>query len=314
MRLLSYTFDGQARFGALLNDHTIVDLPATAAVAAHAGHGAAWSADHPFPPDMRTWLAAGAAVTVGTQALLTFAAANLDALRALGLAVATTDARVAYLPPVPRPGKIVCLGKNYLDHAGELGTGGAPAFPMLFAKYANTLVGHRQPIVLPRVSSQVDYEVELALVIGRTAKDVAPEAAFDVIVGYTCFNDVSVRDWQFRTQQFLQGKTFDGTGPCGPYLVTTDEIADIRACTLTTHINGVLHQQGVVGNMIFDIPTTIAYITQIMTLEPGDIIATGTPSGVGAARKPPVWLRPGDTVTVAVSGVGTLENPVHAPA
>lgn len=312
MRLVSYTLDQTAHFGAL-HDRQIIDLPAAYSAWRRVEPAQAGLDGQPFPGDMLTWLAGGAAAARAAQGALAFAVAHLDACRALGLAVDEADERVRFLPPVPRPGKIICLGKNYLDHAGELGTGGAPAFPMLFAKYANTLVGHRQPIVLPRVSEQVDYEVELALVIGRTAKDVPAEQAFDIIAGYTCFNDVSVRDWQFRTAQFLQGKTFDHSGPIGPALLTTDEIDDIRSCELTTHINGEELQRGVVGNMIFDIPATIAYITQIMTLEPGDIIATGTPSGVGAARKPPRWLRAGDSVRVSVSGIGTLENPVVAP-
>ena len=189
-----------------------------------------------------------------------------------------------------------------------------PQYPVLFAKFATTLIGHRRPIALPTVSNQVDYEAELALVIGRTGKDIPnTQAAFDYLAGYTIFNDVSVRDFQKHTVQWLQGKAFDGTSPIGPALVTTDEIRDPHALDITLRLNGEVMQQANTGDFIFDIPTILSYISEIMTLEPGDIIATGTPSGVGYARQPQVFLKPGDVIQVEIAELGVLENPVIAP-
>jgi acylpyruvate hydrolase len=188
-----------------------------------------------------------------------------------------------------------------------------PQYPVLFAKFATTLIGHRRPIVLPKVSNQVDYEAELALVIGRTGKDIPKtQAAFDYLAGYTIFNDVSVRDFQKRTVQWLQGKAFDGTGPIGPALVTADEIRDPHALDITLRLNGEVMQHANTGDFIFDIPTILSYISEIMTLEPGDIIATGTPSGVGYARQPQVFLKPGDVIQVEIAELGVLENQVIA--
>ncbi len=174
-----------------------------------------------------------------------------DALAALGWATPISD--TSFLPPILRPGKIVCLGHNYRHHIAEMGRN-LPEYPVIFAKFANTLIGHRQPIVLPQASSMVDYEAELAIVIGRGGRDIAPEAAFDAIAGYTIFNDVSVRDYQRRTIQWLQGKTFDGTGPVGPAIVTADEIADPQALDITLHLNGEVMQHSNTSDFIFDIP------------------------------------------------------------
>lgn len=228
-----------------------------------------------------------------------------------GLIYAQED--VTFLPPIPRPGKIICLGHNYRKHIMEMGRQ-MPQYPVLFAKFANTLIGHRQPIVLPKVSQKVDYEAELALVVGKGGKDIPQTAAaLDYLAGYAIFNDVSVRDYQKRTIQWLQGKTFDGSGPIGPALVTADEVKDPQALDLTLRLNGEVMQHANTSDFIFDIPTILAYISQIMTLEPGDIIATGTPSGVGDAREPQVYLKPGDVVQVEIAELGMLENAVVAP-
>jgi 2-keto-4-pentenoate hydratase/2-oxohepta-3-ene-1,7-dioic acid hydratase in catechol pathway len=237
---------------------------------------------------------------------------NLSALTRLGLAVSSSE--VTYFPPVQRPGKIFCLGRNYREHAAEMGATAPDPYPVLFAKFSNTLIGHGAPIVLPKVSQMVDYEAELAVVIGRRAHNVPMESAFDYIAGYTNFNDVSVRDWQKRTQQWLQGKTFDGTGPIGPVLVTLDELKDPQKLGIALRLNGQVMQCANISDFIFNIPTVIHYITQIVTLEPGDVIATGTPSGVGFARKPPIFLKAGDVVEVEIEGLGVLRNPVVAPA
>lgn len=217
---------------------------------------------------------------------------------------------VHLLPVVPRPGKVICLGLNYREHAAEAELQ-VPDTPVLFPKFATSLIGARDPIRLPRVSDQVDYEGELAVVIGRPARYVPREQALAYVAGYTILNDVSVRDYQLRTSQWLAGKAFDRTTPVGPYLVTSDEVADPHDLDLTVELNGRVMQQANTGEMLFPIDRTIAYISEIMTLEPGDLIATGTPAGVGFKRNPPVFLREGDTVTVEITGLGKLENRVQ---
>jgi acylpyruvate hydrolase len=320
MRLVTFSVAGDARLGALIGDRdgdAVVDLGGVYAAwqrTATPGDAASRAAAQMgiFPFTMMSFLQAGPlAREVATQAL-DFAAVpeNLAALRRLGLAFAA--GQVTYLPPILRPGKVICLGQNYRQHVTEM-KHEMPQYPVLFAKFASSLTGHRQPIVLPGVSQRVDYEGELAIVIGRRGKDILPKEAFDHIFGFTCFNDVSVRDFQRRTTQWLQGKTFDTSGPVGPAIVSLDEISNPAALELTTRLNGQVMQQGNTSDFIFDIPTIIAYISQIATLEAGDIISTGTPSGVGDARNPQVYLKPGDVVRVEIAGVGTLENPVVAP-
>lgn len=211
--------------------------------------------------------------------------------------------------PIPRPGKIICIGLNYRDHAAESGQE-VPGYPTVFAKYATCVVGPRDPIVLPRVSSQVDYEGELAVVIGRTAKDVPLEKALDYVAGYTAFNDVSARDYQHQTSQWTIGKTFDTFGPMGPVLVTADEVGDPHDLAVRVSIGGEVLQESNTRFLIFPIPDLIVYLSAVMTLEPGDVISTGTPAGIGGARTPPRWLRPGEVVTVDIEKIGQLQNPV----
>ncbi len=216
---------------------------------------------------------------------------------------------VTLLPPVPDPQKIVCVGLNYAAHAAEGGRE-PPAYPALFPRYANTLVGHGQPIVRPKVSETLDYEGELAFVVGKTGRHIPKEKAYDHVAGYSCFNDGSIREWQRHTSQFLPGKNFVGTGGFGPWLITIDEVPDTRALTLITRLNGEEMQHTGVDDLIFDVPAMVAYISTFTELVPGDVVVTGTPSGVGAYRKPPVWMKNGDTVEVDISGVGVLSNPV----
>lgn len=215
-------------------------------------------------------------------------------------------------PPVPDPDKIVCLGLNYRDHADEAGLS-TPVVPMLFAKFRNSLVGPFDPIVLPTLSTEVDYEAELAVVIGATCKHVTPERALDFVAGVMAFNDVSARDLQMQTSQFTGGKAIDTFGPSGPALVTLDEISDIQALRLATRVNGQTLQNGSTANMIFSVAEIVSYLSRLMTLVPGDVIATGTPAGVGFTRHPPVYLTKGDVVEVEVERVGTLRNPVVGP-
>jgi 2-keto-4-pentenoate hydratase/2-oxohepta-3-ene-1,7-dioic acid hydratase in catechol pathway len=214
-------------------------------------------------------------------------------------------------PPIPDPEKIICLGLNYRDHAEESNFE-APASPILFAKFRNSLTGPASDIVLPQADDTVDYEVELAVVIGRTCKGVSKDEAIEYVAGAMAFNDVSQRDLQHATGQWLPGKAIDTFAPCGPALVTRDELDDLQSLEITSRVNGEVMQSSTTAMMIFPIAETIEFITSFMTLEPGDIIATGTPGGVGMARDPQVFLREGDLVEVEVSGIGTLRNHVVA--
>jgi len=217
------------------------------------------------------------------------------------------DVRLA--SPVPRPSKIICLGKNYAEHAKEGGFEN-PASPLIFCKTPNTVSGPFDDILTPQSSGQVDWEVELALVIGRRGKAIDRTAALDHIAGYMVMNDVSGREAQFQDSQWFRGKAFDTFAPMGPALVTADEIEDLGNLTLTARVNGEVMQSGNTGDMIFDIPTIIANISQDITLIPGDVISTGTPSGVGIFRDPPITLKPGDVVECSISGIGTIRNQV----
>lgn len=218
-------------------------------------------------------------------------------------------AAVTLGPPIPDPDKIICLGLNYRDHANESSIE-VPPSPILFAKFRNSLAGPKSDIVLPTAGTAVDYEVELAVVIGRRCKHVRQEAALECVAGAMALNDVSARDLQHATSQWLPGKAVDSFAPCGPALVTLDELGDPQDLAISTRLNGELMQASSTAMMIFGIAETIEFITSFMTLEPGDIIATGTPGGVGMARDPQVFLHDGDLVEVTVDGVGTLTNTV----
>jgi 2-keto-4-pentenoate hydratase/2-oxohepta-3-ene-1,7-dioic acid hydratase in catechol pathway len=218
---------------------------------------------------------------------------------------------VSLLAPVTDPQKIVCIGLNYRDHAAESGAA-IPAEPVLFSKFATALTGHGQPIVLPPVSREVDYEAELVLVIGKKGRNLSPAAALAHLAGYTVGHDVSARDWQLKKdgRQWLAGKTFDTFAPTGPWLVTADEIADPHALDICLRLNGTIMQQSNTSQMIFRAAELVAYISQIVTLLPGDLVFTGTPSGVGFTRRPPVFLKGGDVVEVEIAQLGRLRNPV----
>ncbi len=259
--------------------------------------------------------ATDAQLPAGVRALL---AGGPDALRAAAAAarsphaVRVPVAQATLLPPVPDPPKILCIGLNYRDHAIEGGKA-IPTEPVLFAKFSNTLIAPGQPIRLPQVSKKVDYEAELVVVIGRRGKDIPEDRAFAHVAGYTVGHDVSARDWQFRGEerQWTIGKTFDTFAPTGPYLVTADEVPDPHRLPVRLRLNGQTMQDSNTREFIFTVPQLLAYLSQVVTLEPGDLIFTGTPPGVGAARKPPVFLKPGDVVEVEIEGVGVLRNPVE---
>jgi 2-keto-4-pentenoate hydratase/2-oxohepta-3-ene-1,7-dioic acid hydratase in catechol pathway len=214
-------------------------------------------------------------------------------------------------PPLPDPDKIIGLGLNYRDHASEIGRD-VPEAPTLFAKFRNSLVGPRAPIVLPAVSRQIDYEGELAVVIGRRCKAVGEQDAMRYIGGYAVLNDVTARDVQRRTSQWLAGKAIDTFAPMGPGIVPAFEVPDPQALELITRLNGEVVQQASTSDMIFSVAAAISFISTIMSLEPGDIIATGTPSGVGSAQSPPRFLAPGDRIEVEIEAIGTIANAVLA--
>ncbi|MGJ5038551.1 fumarylacetoacetate hydrolase family protein [Bradyrhizobium sp. HKCCYLRH3059] len=218
---------------------------------------------------------------------------------------------ITFAPVIPDPGKIICVGLNYRDHVAETGRT-VTEKPALFARFPTSQVGHLQPVIRPGVSDHFDYEGELALVIGKAGRHVRREDALTHIAGYSCYNEGSIRDWQRHTSQFLSGKTFDQSGAFGPWLVTADEIPDPSKLTLQTRLNGETVQRTTTDLLITDVPDLIVYCSTIMTLLPGDVIVTGTPGGVGFKRTPPLFMKPGDTVEVEISGIGALRNPVTA--
>jgi 2-keto-4-pentenoate hydratase/2-oxohepta-3-ene-1,7-dioic acid hydratase in catechol pathway len=213
--------------------------------------------------------------------------------------------------PIERPGKIVCVGLNYRDHAEEQGTP-LPEAPLLFAKWQNTLIGPGAPIVIPPIVTKCDDEAELGVVIGARVRDASAKNALEAVAGYICVNDVSARDLQFADGQWTRGKSPDTFCPVGPRLVPRDEIPDPQQLSIRAVLNGQAMQESSTSNMVFGVAELIAYITRTITLEPGDLIATGTPAGVGAFRTPPVFMQPGDEITIEIEGLGSLTNPVTA--
>lgn len=217
------------------------------------------------------------------------------------------DAKV--LSPIPDPEKIVCIGLNYARHVAEAGQE-APGQPAIFGKYGNALRSSGEEVVLPAASEQIDYEAEIAFVVGRRARNVSEEDALDHVAGYMLFNDLSARDLQFATPQWMAGKVFDGSAPCGPWLVTPDEAGAPDALEFMLSLNGELMQAARTDDLIFDIPSLVSHLSTLMTLTPGDIVATGTPQGVGSARRPPVWLKDGDVVVISSPTLGELVTPI----
>ena len=271
MRLLSFVADGKECFGAV------------------SGDGVVTLNDKIGQPDLRSALAAGAMAAV-RQAAQT---AKPD--HKLG--------DIKFLPLVPKPNKILCAGVNYRAHAAEVGRE-LPKQPSMFIRFADTLVGHGGEMIRPAVSDNFDFEGELALVIGKAGRHIEAKHALDHVAGYSCFVDGSVRDYQKFS--VTSGKNFPGTGPLGPWLVTTDEIADPSRLTLTTRLNGQQVQHATTDQLIYSIPQIIAFCSDFTALSPGDVIATGTPEGVGHSRKPPLWMKAGDALEVEISGIGTL--------
>lgn len=277
MKLVTYRSGGRVSYGAVV-DGGIVDL-----------------AKRLPQQSLKALLAAGA---VG------------EAKRAVqGQAPDVKLADIVYLPPVPDPDKIICIGLNYDDHRKETGRE-KTSYPTLFTRFADTQVGHGQAMVKPKSSDKLDYEGELAVIIGKRGRHVPKERALDYVAGYSCYHDGSVRDWQFHTSQFVPGKNFPATGGFGPWMVTADEIPDPTKLTLVTRLNGQEVQRAGTDLMIFPIPELIAYITTFTELAPGDVIPTGTPAGVGSKRTPPLFMKPGDIAEVDISNVGVLKNAI----
>lgn len=216
---------------------------------------------------------------------------------------------VTLLPPVPNPDKILCIGLNYMSHIKETGRE-KPKYPSIFTRYPSSLVGHGVPLVRPKASTAFDYEGELAVVIGKGGRHISQADAWDHIAGYSCFNDGSIRDFQVHTSQFWPGKSFEASGSMGPWIVTPDEVGDITAQTLVTRIEGNVEQQAGIDDLAISIPEMIAYASTVINLLPGDVIATGTPGGVGRFREPQLYLKPGMQAEVEISGIGILKNGV----
>ena len=246
-------------------------------------------------PDLKSVLAAGALDEV------------TDATKGQTADVALDD--IAFLPVIPNPSKILCVGLNYRAHREEAGRKETD-HPAIFIRFADSQLGHQQPVVRPRVSDRLDFEGELAVIIGKSGRAIEPEDALGHIAGYSCYLDASVRDWQRHTGQWTPGKNFPATGGFGPWMVTADEIPDPSRLTLTTRLNGEVMQQAGTDLLIFPLPVIIHYISSFTALSPGDVIATGTPGGVGSRRDPPVYMKPGDRIEVEITGIGTLAHPI----
>jgi acylpyruvate hydrolase len=289
MRLVSFVHEDQIRLGAIRTagaKELVFDLNRI---------------EPRLPVQMEAFLESGqSALSLAAQAL-----AHAPVEAALALNGLTLKA------PIPRPGKIIAIGQNYLMHVEEAKQV-ASEYPIIFAKYNNTVIGPGEPIVLPKLSQQVDYEGELGVVIGQRCKGVPVSEALRCVGGYTALNDVSSRDYQHKTSQWTMGKSFDTFAPMGPALLTADEVADPQNLNLRVTIGGEELQSANTRDMIFSIAQLISTITAVMTLDPGDVIATGTPGGIGAVRTPPRWLRPGEVVRVEIDGIGVLENPIIA--
>ena len=285
MKFTTFLQDGQPRLG-LVDGDAVIDLH---------------RAQPQVPPGLREALRAGIDLQAAGTAALGSGAVRMPLA---GLALA---------PLVPEPGKIICLGLNYFDHAKEGGRE-KPEYPWFFYRGATSLVAHGQPGILPRVSVKFDYEAELALVIGqRVPRHVSQADAPGYVFGYTCFNDMSVRDYQKRTPQWTIGKNFDSTGGFGPVLVTSDELpAAAVGLRIEGRLNGETMQSANTTDMIWGVAETIALLSEVLTLEPGDVIVMGTPAGVGQARTPPVWMKAGDRFEVEIEGIGLLANPIRA--
>lgn len=300
MKLVSYSEDGKARFGLVLGDR-VIDV---------ARASQAFRNDDPSIAE----------ISARIEFFFEDCATLLPSLRKIEAkflaggdqsAVSRPIGEVRILPPIPRPPKTICVARNYAEHAKEAGLEISP-IPILFPRFSATFIADGDPVLVPSVSDNLDWEGELAVVIGKptAGKRISKAEAMDYVFGYTIFNDVKVRDYQFRVTQYTAGKNFRSTGPIGPMIVTADEVPNPHDLQITTTLNGEVMQSANTSTMIYDIPTILENIAEFIDLEPGDIIPTGTPAGVGFKRKPPIFLKDGDVIMVEIPGIGTLSNPV----
>jgi acylpyruvate hydrolase len=310
MKLVTYSWKGQAALGALSGDR-VMDLHRAhrAALLHNADADELAVADLRVPGDLFGLLRGGEASMAAARRALRFVEEHGESGCTQSAVFPLSE--VELLAPVQRPGKVVCVGLNYRSHLAEVRE--TPSeYPILFHKTATSLIGHRQSIVLPRVSRQVDYEGELAVVIGRRGKYIPQQDALSYVAGYTCANDVSAHDLEFRTSQWTSGKMLDTFCPLGPVLATRDDVSAPGALRLRTILNGQTVQDSCTSDMVFPVPFLISYISSLATLEPGDLILTGTPAGIGCNRQPQVFLQPGDSIGVEIDGIGRLTNDVVA--
>jgi 2-keto-4-pentenoate hydratase/2-oxohepta-3-ene-1,7-dioic acid hydratase in catechol pathway len=288
MKLLSFIHQGRETWGALVGPDAIVDL----------------GKSMPEYPALTDYIASGAYLKASADVANKAADVKL--------------ADITFLPVIPKPEKIVCAVRNYMDHHQEVLAAGMlrelSEEPPIFLRVWRSQVAHGQPIVCPKVSASLDWEGELAVIIGKEGRNIAEADAFNHVAGYSCYNDGSIREWQFHAKQIASGKNFESTGGFGPWMVTADEIAPNQQLKLVTRLNGEVVQSSHTGHMIFSIAKLISYASTIFTLVPGDVIATGTPAGVGWSRKPAWFMKPGDVCEVEIEGIGTLVNPIVAQA
>jgi len=278
MKLASFSIQNRATWG-IADSASVIDLGAVLAQSY---------------PDLRSWITGG----------------DAEALKDESKSAPRYDLdEISWLPVIPNPEKIFCVGLNYELHRKETGRA-VVEHPTIFARFANTQTGHLTNILRPRVSTHLDFEGELAIIIGKPGRYIAKDRAFDHIAGYACYNDGSVRDWQHHTHQFTPGKNFPRTGGFGPWMVTSDEFSDLAPRAIATRLNGETVQQAKLGEMIFDLPTLVEYCSSFNPLVAGDVIVTGTPGGVGVKRTPPLWMKPGDVVEVEIDGLGVLRNSI----
>lgn len=309
MKLINYTVNGQTRAGAIVKDQVIDLNYAFQAQLKAEGKYRYEEIAHAYVPAITDELFQGGKESILlAQGAIDFILNNPDSF----------DKKVVYKKnevkveaPVQKPGKIICVGHNFRKHIQEMGRE-IPSHPVIFAKFANTILGPEDDIPFYPISEQLDYEMEFTFVIGKQARNVSEEDALDYVAGYTITNDVTYRDIQRRTLQWLQGKSVDGSAPMGPYLVTADEIGDPTGLDMVLKVNGEVRQSTNTDDFVFNVPKLISFLSGLMTLEPGDVVLTGTPGGVGVAMDPPQFLKDGDVVTIEIEKIGVLENQVSA--
>ena len=309
MKLITFKREGVSRIGAIIEEN-IVDLHVAykELLTSEGKLRAEQIAEAFVPADMNGFLQGGKESLELAKKAIDFA---LNTKESNGFKLVFDINEVKVEAPVPQPGKIICVGHNYREHIAEMGRE-LPPFPVVFAKFANTVIGPQDDIPFYPISEQLDYEAEFAFVVGKRARNISQEDALDYVAGYTIANDVTYRDIQRRTLEWLQGKTVEGSAPMGPWLVTSDELTDPSGLDVRLTVNGEERQKTNTANFVFDVKYLVEFLSNLMTLEPGDIVLTGTPGGVGVARDPQVFLKDGDVVKIEIDRIGTLENRVQS--